>query len=87
MSLACAPLFGVVHYVFLIYVVGCLLPLSLQEIDPHDADFTAKSWRKMLSDLDLEPFTGHVADLVFFTSSSPGLLVAWISALALFDAR
>ena len=26
-------------------------------MDPQDADFSAKSWRKMLSDLDLEPFT------------------------------
>ncbi len=76
-----------VSIMFLIHVLGCRLPLSPQAIDPHDADFKAKSWRKMLSDLDLEPFTGHVADLVFFTSSSPGLLVAWIPALALSDAR
>jgi len=46
-------------------------PPRVQAIDPHDADFTAKSWRKMLSDLDIEPFTGHTRPCLTLSSLPP----------------
>ena len=40
--------------------------LFLQAMDARDVDFAAKSWRKMLSDLDLLPFTGCIVSSIVF---------------------
>jgi len=40
--------------------------LFSQAMDARDVDFAAKSWRKMLSDLDLLPFTGCIVFSIVF---------------------
>ena len=53
--------------------IGPLLPLRkiFQAIEQHDVDFAAKSWCKMLSDLDLSPYTATAPSATTVTHQSP----------------